>query len=107
MRWSGRGRRVRCSCGCRAAQAGRVGGQVLDVGVGEVGGLDPARDAGFGQQPADPPGQRVDDEPRRPGEEILSTKALLLLIIAGGVAYLWVYNPVVGAAVLAGITVLT
>ena len=48
------------SCGVLAAQPGRVGGQVFDVVVGEVGGLDPARDAGLGQQPADPSGQRVD-----------------------------------------------
>jgi hypothetical protein len=47
-----------------------------------------------------------DDEPRRPDEDFLTTKALLLLIIAGGVAALYVYNPHIGVAVLAAITVL-
>jgi hypothetical protein len=54
--------------------------------------------------PARPP---KNDEPRRPDEEFLTSKALLLLIIAGGVAYLCVSNPHVGAAVVAAITVLT
>ena len=43
-----------------AAQAGRVDGQVLDGVVIEAGGLDPAGDAGLGQQPADTSRERVD-----------------------------------------------
>src|SRR5271165_2920642 len=39
---------------------GRVGGEVGDVLIGEVGGFDPPGDAGLGQQPADAPGQGVD-----------------------------------------------
>src|SRR5215831_12537089 len=46
--------------GFLAAELSGVGGQVLDVGVGEVGGLDPAGDAGLGQQPGHPAGERVD-----------------------------------------------
>src|SRR5580692_8437800 len=37
--------------GLLPAELGGVGGQELDVVVGEVGGLDPAGDAGFGEQP--------------------------------------------------------
>lgn len=48
-----------------------------------------------------------DDEPRRPDEEFLTSKALLLLIIAGGVGELYLHNPHVGMAVVAAITVLT
>jgi hypothetical protein len=47
-----------------------------------------------------------DDQPRRPGGEFLSTKALLLLIIAGGIAVLYEHSPRLGAAVVAAITVL-
>lgn len=47
-----------------------------------------------------------DDEPRRPDEEFLTSKALLLLIIAGGIAELYVHDPRVGMAVVAAITVL-
>jgi hypothetical protein len=53
--------------------------------------------------PARPP---KDDEPRRPGEEFLTTKSLLLLIIAGGIAALYVLDPRAGVAVVAAITVL-
>lgn len=53
--------------------------------------------------PARPP---RDDEPRRPGEEFLNSKSLLLLIIAGGVAGLYVHSPHIGVAVVAAITVL-
>jgi hypothetical protein len=47
-----------------------------------------------------------DDEPRRPDGDFLSTKALLLLIVAGGVAVLYTHSPHVGAAVVAAVTVL-
>ena len=47
-----------------------------------------------------------DDEPGRPGEDSISLKALILLIIAGGIAYLYVHDPHVGIAVVAAITVL-
>jgi len=47
-----------------------------------------------------------DDEPRRPGEEFLTSKNLLLLIIAGGVSELYVHDPHLGMAVVAAITVL-
>ena len=60
MWWRARSGRVRGSCGGPAAEPGRVGGQVLDGVVVEVGGLDPARDAGLGQQPADAAGEGVD-----------------------------------------------
>ena len=53
--------------------------------------------------PARPP---RNDEPRRPGEEFLTTKSLLLLIIAGGIAELYVRSPHIGIAVVAAITVL-
>lgn len=46
------------------------------------------------------------DEPRPPDPEFLSTKALLLLIIAGGIAVLYTHSPHIGAAVVAAITVL-
>jgi hypothetical protein len=39
---------------------GRAGGQVGDVGVGEIGGLDPPGCTGFGEQPADATGEGVD-----------------------------------------------
>ena len=53
--------------------------------------------------PARPPG---DDEPRRPDGDFLSTKALLLLIIAGGIAVLYAHSPRLGAAAVAAVTVL-
>ncbi len=53
--------------------------------------------------PARPP---RDDEPRRPGEDFLTSKSLILLIIAGGIADLYIHNPRVGVAVVAAITVL-
>ena len=53
--------------------------------------------------PARTPG---DDEPRRPDGDSLSMKALLLLIIAGGVAVLYAHNAHLGAAAVAAITVL-
>src|SRR5215470_352204 len=59
--WAGWRGSLRDSCRAPvAAQADRVGGQVGDVGVGEVGGLNAAGDAGFGQQPADAPGEGID-----------------------------------------------
>ena len=42
------------------ASLGGPGGQVDDVLIGEVGGLDPAGDAVFGAQPADAAGLGVD-----------------------------------------------
>lgn len=54
--------------------------------------------------PARPPG---DDEPRRPGEDFLTPKSLVLLIIAAGIADLYIHNPHLGVAVVAAITVLT
>ena len=54
--------------------------------------------------PARPPSG--DNEPGDPGGKFLSTKALLLLIIAGGVAELYIHDPHVGIAVVAAITVL-
>jgi hypothetical protein len=54
--------------------------------------------------PARPPSS--DNDPRRPGGDFLSTKALLLLIIAGGTAEVYLHNPHLGAAVVAAITVL-
>jgi hypothetical protein len=54
--------------------------------------------------PASPPSR--DDDPHRPGGDFLNTKALLLLIIAGGIAELYAHNPHVGAAVVAAVTVL-
>ncbi len=54
--------------------------------------------------PARPPSG--DNEPRDPGGKLLSTKALLLLIIAGGVAKLYIHDPHAGVAVVAAITVL-
>jgi len=53
--------------------------------------------------PARPP---KDDEPRRPGEDFLTSKSLILLIIAGGIADLYVHSPRIGVAVVAAITVL-
>jgi len=47
-----------------------------------------------------------DDDPRRPGDEILTSKSLLLLIITGGIAELYVHNPHVGIAIVAAITAL-
>jgi len=46
--------------GVLPAELGGVGGQVLDVCVGEVGGLDAAGDAGFGEQPGHAACKRVD-----------------------------------------------
>src|SRR5690349_15176951 len=59
-RWRARSGRVRRSRGGPVAEPGRVGGEVLDGVVIEVGGLDPAGDAGLGQQPADPACEGVD-----------------------------------------------
>src|SRR5712691_2434489 len=56
----GRSGRAGGSCGVLPAKVGGVGGEVLDVVVGKVGGLDAAGDAGLGQQPADPACHRVD-----------------------------------------------
>lgn len=53
--------------------------------------------------PARPP---KNQEPRRPDEDFLPQKSLLLLIIAGGIADLYVHNPRAGAAVVAAISVL-
>lgn len=39
------------------AQAGAAGGQIGDIGVREEGGLDPPRDAAFGQQPKERAGR--------------------------------------------------
>lgn len=47
-----------------------------------------------------------DDEPRPPDPEFLSTKTLLLLIIASSIAVLYMHRPHVGVAVVAAITVL-
>jgi hypothetical protein len=47
-----------------------------------------------------------DDEPRRPGEDFLTLKSLVLLIIAGGIGDLYVHSPQVGIAVVAAITAL-
>lgn len=58
--------------------------------------------AGF-MLPARPP---KDDEPRRSGDELLTSKNLLLLIIAGGITDLYVNDPHVGIAVVAAITAL-
>lgn len=46
------------------------------------------------------------EDPRSPGDGLLSPKALLLLIVAVGVGDLYAYNPRAGAAVVAAITVL-
>lgn len=59
--------------------------------------------AAIGMLPARPP---KDDEPRRPDEDFLTPKSLILLIIAGGVADLYIHSPHVGVAVVAAITVL-
>jgi hypothetical protein len=48
-----------------------------------------------------------DDEPRRPGGDSITLKSLVLLLIAGGIAYLYIRNPHVGVAVVAAVTVLT
>ena len=53
--------------------------------------------------PARPPRH---DPPRRGGEDFLTSKSLILLIIAGGIADLYIHNPRVGVAVVAAITVL-
>jgi len=53
--------------------------------------------------PARPP---KNDDPRRPEEDFLTSKALLLLIVAGGIAELYVHDPHAGVAVVAAITVL-
>jgi hypothetical protein len=47
-----------------------------------------------------------DDEPRRPGEDFLTAKSLIILLIAGGIADLYVNNPRLGVAAVAAITVL-
>lgn len=53
--------------------------------------------------PARPPSG--DNDPRDPGGDF-STKAVLLLILAGGVVELYLHDPHVGTAVVAAITVL-
>ncbi len=45
-------------------------------------------------------------KPRRTGEEFLTSKSLLLLIVAGGIALLYVHSPHLGVAVVAAITAL-
>src|SRR5215831_4190990 len=50
--------------GLLAAELSSVGGQVVNVGVGEERGLDPARHAGLGQQPGHDPRERIDDSGR-------------------------------------------
>jgi hypothetical protein len=54
--------------------------------------------------PTDP--SSGDNEPRDPRGDFLSTKTLLLLIIAGGVGDLYIHDPRVGVAVVAAVTVL-
>jgi hypothetical protein len=54
--------------------------------------------------PARPP---KNDEPRRPDEDFLTSKSLLLLIIGGGIVDLYVHSPRIGVAVVAAITVLS
>jgi len=57
--------------------------------------------------PARPPsGDNEPPEPRDPRGNFLSTRTLLLLIIAGGVVELYMHDPHVGAAVVAAIAVL-
>ena len=54
-----------------------------------------------------PPRPPKNDEPGRPDDEPpLTPKSVLLLIIAGGVAGLYVYSPRIGVAIVAAITVL-
>ena len=48
----------------------------------------------------------ADDEPDPPGGDFLTTKSLLLLIIAFAVGYLFACRPQIGAALVAAITVL-
>ena len=48
----------------------------------------------------------ADHEPDPPGDDYLTVKSLLLLIISGAVAYLCAYRPHIGAALVAAITVL-
>jgi hypothetical protein len=48
----------------------------------------------------------ADDEPDPPGDDFLTAKSVLLLIIAGVVAYLCAYRPHIGAALVVAITVL-
>ena len=47
-----------------------------------------------------------DDEPGRPGEDSITLKSLILLIIAGGIADLYIHDPHAGAAAVAAVTVL-
>lgn len=47
-----------------------------------------------------------DDSPRRPDNDSLTLKALVLVIIAAGVVLLWVHDPRLGGAVTAAVTVL-
>jgi hypothetical protein len=54
--------------------------------------------------PVRPP---TDDEPRRPHEDFLSPKSLVLLVIAVVIYELYLHNPHAGVAAVAGITVLT
>jgi hypothetical protein len=51
------------------------------------------------------PARHRDDKPR-PDGEFLSTKALLLLIIAGGIADLYVHDQHLGEAAVAAVTVM-
>lgn len=45
-------------------------------------------------------------DPRRPGGDLLTSRALLLLLIAVGIGELCARNPRSGAAIVAAITVL-
>ena len=47
-----------------------------------------------------------DEEPRRPDEDFLTLKSLVLLIITGGIAELYLHSPHVAVAVVAAISVL-
>lgn len=46
------------------------------------------------------------DEPRRPGDDFLMLKALVLLILGGFIVDLYLSTPRLGIAVVAAITVL-
>jgi hypothetical protein len=50
--------------------------------------------------------RRTPKSPRRSGEDFLTSKALVLLIVAVGVGELCVRSPRSGAAVVAAVTVL-
>lgn len=53
-----------------------------------------------------PPSDDDGNKSRRSGSSLLPLRSFVLLLVGAGVVVLWMHDPRLGAAVLAGVTVL-